>query len=979
MKSAKAAFKSFRRKIVTSSKIKNIAPNLNFGETIIPSSAEEVEIVLPNELNTYTYEILKTEALEANLKIACGGNGTFKSLTLRNTGGTLSLEPGTAGARLITLNPSLSEASKVDFLSEGNNWYSWGWLVGESLSATETPVYISSRTSASDADGDGLSNSLEAALGTDSGNSDSDGDNVGDGIEVATGTDPTDLSSFSDPNQDSDGDGFSDFAEILAGTNHLDPTSFPGATESTLPDPSTIGPVFTGIPNNLVIEAGTSEPDAKVQALIGVVANDPQDGNIPISITFSGYDGTHGNIFTATYAATDTDGNTTTVDKTFTVEDTVAPVITLLGDNPLTLTLGAVEGNDPGATTDDGSVVISDFATVIDNNSEVGEYTITYTSTDDAGNAATPVTRTVEIAEAASGLFMEELRNTSDTDYQINDNMDPSSPSDVAVDESGNIIYQKTSNLQTSYIDLAANSILDYGSVDRTYKDLTLSLWVRFDGVSVSSANTEICGFQDTTPTSGRSLLIRAGDASGVIRMKPIVSDTTTLATSTSGAPASAVNTWYHLALTFTDSTKQFKSYINGVLLSTYTGASPSADWPLRKLNKQNFGLGSYMDGSTYGSTGGTFSIDSLQIGDNVVLSDGQIAAIAAQADRQMTIDEASQLDTDAPTLTVTRNSDSLNIPDGSSITLNAGEVFEDLYTIEVSDNSGENITPVISPSIDTSSITGPNAHTITATDSAGNSTQITINIEVIGLWTERYENPTGAFYEDLNYSPSGITMVDSLSSNRYEIAAEMTGLTIDMGTAALDEGYEVIIDLRPVDTPIRQLNVYDWTNLDQASNCPLMIGFVRAPDTYTWNSANSIPINYSRSGSREWLAGCFYQARFSEADQNGTQMAYYHNPWDGNVVQSSAYLTWDLNNPGIPATDLIDQVRQVKYIIRRSTSAPNRMYFDIYTKLPLEQSWTTLKTGLWAAGPVALHLAIVGKSFPNGSIVQDISIQPWS
>jgi hypothetical protein len=157
------------------------------------------------------------------------------------------------------------------------------------------------------------------------------------------------------------------------------------------------------------------------------------------------------------------------------------------------------------------------------------------------------------------------------------------------------------------------------------------------------------------------------------------------------------------------------------------------------------------------------------------------------------------------------------------------------------------------------------------------------------------------------------------------------------------------------------------------------MIGFVRAPDTYTWNSANNIPINYSKSSVRDWLAGCFYQARFSEADQNGTQMAYYHNPWDGNAVQSSAYLTWDLNNPGIPATDLIDQVRQVKYIIRRSTSTPNRMYFDIYTKLPSEQSWTELKTGLWAAGPVALHLAIVGKSFPNGSIVQDISIQPWS
>lgn len=166
-----------------------------------------------------------------------------------------------------------------------------------------------------DTDGDGLTNSQEVDLGTDPNNSDTDSDNVDDGLEVGTETDPTDSSSNSDPNQDSDGDGFSDFDEILAGTNHLDPESFPGATESTLPDPSEIGPTFTGIPNNLVIEAGTLEAAAKVEALIGVVATDPQDGNRPISIHFSGYDGTHNNTFTATYSATDTDGNTTTVTK----------------------------------------------------------------------------------------------------------------------------------------------------------------------------------------------------------------------------------------------------------------------------------------------------------------------------------------------------------------------------------------------------------------------------------------------------------------------------------------------------------------------------------------------------------------------------------------------------------------------------------------------------------------------------------------
>lgn len=68
----------------------------------------------------------------------------------------------------------------------------------------------------------------------------------------------------------------------------------------------------------------------------------------------------------------------------------------------MTLTAGSAEGNDPGATTDDGSTVTSDFTTVIYNNSEIGGYTVTYTSTDAAGNAAIPVTRTVNIEALSS-------------------------------------------------------------------------------------------------------------------------------------------------------------------------------------------------------------------------------------------------------------------------------------------------------------------------------------------------------------------------------------------------------------------------------------------------------------------------------------------------------------------------------------------------------------------------------------------------
>ena len=45
-------------------------------------------------------------------------------------------------------------------------------------------------TEAVDSDGDGLSDSEEALLGTDPNNADSDGDGISDGDEVANGTDP---------------------------------------------------------------------------------------------------------------------------------------------------------------------------------------------------------------------------------------------------------------------------------------------------------------------------------------------------------------------------------------------------------------------------------------------------------------------------------------------------------------------------------------------------------------------------------------------------------------------------------------------------------------------------------------------------------------------------------------------------------------------------------------------------------------------
>ena len=70
-----------------------------------------------------------------------------------------------------------------------------------------------------DADGDGLTDDEEAALGTDPANPDSDGDGVQDGGESNAGTDPL--------HEDTDGDGYHDREELDLGSAPTDPNSVP--------------------------------------------------------------------------------------------------------------------------------------------------------------------------------------------------------------------------------------------------------------------------------------------------------------------------------------------------------------------------------------------------------------------------------------------------------------------------------------------------------------------------------------------------------------------------------------------------------------------------------------------------------------------------------------------------------------------------------------------------------------------------------
>jgi hypothetical protein len=143
-------------------------------------------------------------------------------------------------------------------------------------------------------------------------------------------------------------------------------------------------------------EAGSTYVEA------GATAVDETDGDITANILTTGsVDATLEGMYTVTYNVADLKGHPARpVTRTVIVTpDVTPPVISLIGDEELLLwNYPYEEYVELGATatdTVDGTVDTVTTGTV--DTSTQGTYTVTYTATDSADNAATPVTRTVVV------------------------------------------------------------------------------------------------------------------------------------------------------------------------------------------------------------------------------------------------------------------------------------------------------------------------------------------------------------------------------------------------------------------------------------------------------------------------------------------------------------------------------------------------------------------------------------------------------
>ena len=133
----------------------------------------------------------------------------------------------------------------------------------------------------------------------------------------------------------------------------------------------------------------------------GFTAEDDCDGDVTAAVTVVGdVNGDVPGSYTVVYTVADAAGNTVTVQRTVTVKDLTAPVLTLQGDEVIEKTIG-YEFEEPGFTAVDNSDGDLTEQVVVETDLNVylpGTYTVTYTVTDAAGNTAT-ATRTVVMYE----------------------------------------------------------------------------------------------------------------------------------------------------------------------------------------------------------------------------------------------------------------------------------------------------------------------------------------------------------------------------------------------------------------------------------------------------------------------------------------------------------------------------------------------------------------------------------------------------
>ena len=148
--------------------------------------------------------------------------------------------------------------------------------------------------------------------------------------------------------------------------------------------------------NPMTIESGTNYVE------LGAIASDPEDGDLTSSIEVSG--SVNANVlgtYQVQYSVTDSEGNTTFLNRIIQVIDSTKPIIELIGDSTVSVEVGG-SFSDPGASasdTNDGDITSSIVVSGSVDLNSTGTYALIYNVNDSSGNSANSVTRTIIVED----------------------------------------------------------------------------------------------------------------------------------------------------------------------------------------------------------------------------------------------------------------------------------------------------------------------------------------------------------------------------------------------------------------------------------------------------------------------------------------------------------------------------------------------------------------------------------------------------
>ena len=248
----------------------------------------------------------------------------------------------------------------------------------------------------------------------------------------------------------------SDGGEVVTSTTNLDTNSI-GTYTTTYSSTDNYGNTANLTRTIYVVNANgptiTINGDNPVTIEKDSIYNDAwatSDGGETVIVT-TNFDRTTAGMYIINYSATDLNGTIVTARRLVIVVDTTEPVITLIGQNPVTIEQGSTY-TDAGATANGGETVTS-YSNI--DTSKVGRYTVTYTATDTNGNTGTAI-RTVDV-DVLDGTFAP-----IDFSQYVNPNKNENNISGELIGNDGEVYYR-----EYSFIDRA----FDYDTIKQQQLD----------------------------------------------------------------------------------------------------------------------------------------------------------------------------------------------------------------------------------------------------------------------------------------------------------------------------------------------------------------------------------------------------------------------------------------------------------------------------------------------------------------------------